>query len=155
MNEKFSLSVSSFALTFLSHCFSLHSHFCILSHFEIIVKSLVTSSASFFVEIQLKKAFGCRNRYTGLPNGLNTSLVVDKFLKISFRFFPVFSSGIRRFSLIGIPLQPLVAFRSTHSRTIFYRQGEMMQPYLGPVLIVEHWICCRNYLFWNSYWKST
>ena len=63
-------------------------HFCILNPFEIIrciVKSLIATSTFFFIEIQLKKEnlksifwalkFGRPNRYTGLPNGLNTSLM--------------------------------------------------------------------------------
>ena len=82
-----SLTVSSFASISLSHCFSLLSAFLYSKpfrnnkmHCEIIDRYFNV----FFVEIQLKKGnlksvpwaleFGRRNRYTGLTNGLNTSL---------------------------------------------------------------------------------
>ena len=84
-----SLTVSSFASTSLSHCFSLLSAFLYSKpfrnntmHCEIIDRHFNV----FFVEIQLKKGnlksvlwaleFGLPNRYTGLPNSLNTSLIV-------------------------------------------------------------------------------
>ena len=83
------MTVSSFVLTSLPHCFSLLSHFCILSYFKIIrciAKSLITTSTYFFNEIQLKKEnlkfvfwvseFGRLNRYTSLPNDLNRSLLI-------------------------------------------------------------------------------
>ena len=83
-----SLTVSSFTSTSLSHCFSLLSAFLYSkpfrnnkTHCEIIDPYFNV----FFVEIQLKKGnlksvlwaleFGHPNRYTGLPNGLNTSLI--------------------------------------------------------------------------------
>ena len=87
---QFLLSLWPLCLIVLHFCL----HFCILSHFEIIrciMKSLIATSKFFFffffflVEIKLKKEnlksdfwapeFGRSNRYTGLPNGLNTSLV--------------------------------------------------------------------------------
>ena len=74
------LTVYSFTLTSLSHCFSLLSAFCILSHFEIIDCYFNI----FFAEIKLTKEnlksvfwapeFGCPKKYIGLPNSLNTSL---------------------------------------------------------------------------------
>ena len=84
--KAFSLTVSSFALTSLSHCFSVLFAFLYFKpfpnnqmHCEIDCHFNV-----FFGEIQLKKEnfksvvwvseFGHSNRYTGLPNGLNTSL---------------------------------------------------------------------------------
>ena len=80
-----SLTVSSFALTSLFHCFSAFLYSKpfrnITMHCEIIDRHFNV----FFVEIQLKKGnlksvlwvleFGHPNRYTGLPNGLNTSLI--------------------------------------------------------------------------------
>ena len=51
----------------------------------------------FFVEMQLKKQklksdfwvpeLGCPNRYTGLPNGLNTSLINDLFFCLEIKFY--------------------------------------------------------------------
>ena len=84
-----SLTVSSFASTTLSHCFSLLSAFLYSKpfqnnqkHCEIIDRYL----KAFFVEIQLKKEnlkivfqepeFERPNQYTGLPNGLDISLLL-------------------------------------------------------------------------------
>ena len=84
------LTVSSFASTYLSHCLSflpafLYSKTCRNNqiHCEIIDRYCNV----FFVEIQLKREnlksvfrapeFGHPDRYTGLPNGLNTSLLTS------------------------------------------------------------------------------
>ena len=63
-------------------------HFCLLRHFEIIrcfVKSLIATSTYFLLIYNRKTKtwkvffwateFGCPSRYTGLPNGLDTSLI--------------------------------------------------------------------------------
>ena len=79
-----SLTVLSFTTTALSHCFSFLSAFFILSHFKIIrgiMKLLTATSTNFLLKCNWKKKtwkmfFERPNRYTGLPNGLNTSLVV-------------------------------------------------------------------------------
>ena len=79
----FSFALASFCLIILLFCLN----FCFLNNFEIvrfIVKSLVVVQR-ISVEVQLKKKnlkslfldaeFGCPNRYTGLQNGLHTSLI--------------------------------------------------------------------------------
>ena len=68
---------------FVSFIFLFSEHFCLLSHFEII-KCIVKLLIATFVEIKLKKEnwksvflapdFELPNRYTGLPNDLDTSL---------------------------------------------------------------------------------
>ena len=53
-----SLSVLSFTTTALSHCYSLLSAFCILSHFKIIrciMKSLTVTSANFLLKYNWKR----------------------------------------------------------------------------------------------------
>ena len=79
-----SLTVLSFTLTTLSHCLSFLSAFFILSHFKIIrgiMKSLTTTSTNFLLKYNWKKKtwkmfFEHPNWYTGLPNGLNMSLII-------------------------------------------------------------------------------
>ena len=82
------LTVSSFPCTCCCfHDFFFCVCFCLLSHFKIIrctAKSLITTSTCFLLKCKWKKnlksvfwapEFGCPNRYTSLPNDLNTSLV--------------------------------------------------------------------------------
>ena len=82
------LTISSFVSTSLLHCFSLLSPFLYSYPFRNIEMHREISDCHFnrfFAEIQLKKRklekcfwapeFGRPNRYTGLPNSLNMSLI--------------------------------------------------------------------------------
>ena len=82
-----SLTVSSFVSTSLSHCFSLLSAFLYSKPFQnnwMLCEIIDRYFNIFFVEIQLKKEnlkhvflareFRYPTWYSGLPNGLNTSL---------------------------------------------------------------------------------
>ena len=66
----------SFRRLFISF-FLFFLHFYLLSYFEII-KCIVKSRTEKrkFKKIFWAPGFGCANRYTGLPNGLDTSLDV-------------------------------------------------------------------------------
>ena len=71
---------------FVSLFFLVYQHFCLLRHLEImrcIMKSLIATSTYFLLKYNRKQNlksvvcapdFGRPNRYTGLPNGLDTSL---------------------------------------------------------------------------------
>ena len=87
--KEFLLTVSSSTSTSCLIAFLFHLYFCILSNFEIIrciVKALIASSMYFLLKYNWKKKiwkvlfrwqkFQCPNWHTGLPIGLNTSLVI-------------------------------------------------------------------------------
>ena len=77
-----SLTVSSLALTSLSHCFFFCLHFCILSHFKIIrciVKSFIATSRYFLLKYNWKNKtwkvlFGQEG--LGAQTGIQVSLTV-------------------------------------------------------------------------------
>ena len=102
-----SLTVSAFASTTICLIIFLFCpHLCLLRHFEIIrciLKSVVAISTYFFVEFNWKREvemflwaleLGQPNRYTGIPDGLNTSLKSSSrcsLLWSAWCFLPLFS----------------------------------------------------------------